>query len=98
METGDTGALFKTVGNRGRAGHEKVVAKSILLAAFNGQCLPHLKMPLYLRRRAFDKMYDWYSDDSIYAKVNTFRSAPTFNVEVESFEVWSCSQPKKAGR
>ena len=44
----------------------------MFLTASNGQLLPHLKMPLYLWCRAFDKMYDWYSGDSTCAELNTF--------------------------
>ena len=72
MVTGDTGALFKTVPERGRAGHGQVVGKAILLAAFNEQILPYLKMPLYLWCSAFDKIYDWYCDGSIYAELTLF--------------------------
>ena len=69
METGDTGPLFKTVAQRGRAGHGEVVAKAILLAIFNGQNLPYLEMPLYLWCRAFDKMYDWYANDNTFTEL-----------------------------
>ena len=64
--------LFKTVDKRGRAGQGEVVAKSILLAVFNGHILPYLQMPQYLWCRAFDKMYDWYADDNIFAEVSAF--------------------------
>ena len=73
MKTGGTGPLFKTVVQRGRAGHGGgVVAKAILLAAFNGHILPYLEMPLYLWCRAFDKMYDWYANDNIFTELTSF--------------------------
>ena len=48
------------------------VAKAILLAAFNGQKLPYLEIPLYLWCRAFDKMYDWYANDNIFTELTSF--------------------------
>ena len=63
------GMLFKTNENRGKAPHGKVVAKAILLATFQGCILPHLKMPMYLWCSAFDKIHDWYCDDTIYAEL-----------------------------
>ena len=57
---------------RGRAGHGELVGKPILLAAFNGQKLPYLEIPLYLWCRAFDKMYDWYANDNIFTELTSF--------------------------
>ena len=66
------GMLFRTNDSRGRAAHGKVVAKAILLATFQGCILPHLKMPMYLWCSAFDKIYDWYSDDNIWAELAAY--------------------------
>ena len=70
VEEGNGQALFKPFErHKGKYTHGKVVAQAILLAASNNLLLPHLRMPIYLWTKSFDKIYDWYCDSSIFTEL-----------------------------